>query len=77
MQLFLWKLSQSVNNGFETYDSAVVVAPDRMSASEIHRPGTLIRERRSTDLTEVMAAGLTLPTTDPRSQPARGASQMM
>ena len=36
MQLFLWKLSQSVNNDYETYDSAVVVAPDRMSASMVH-----------------------------------------
>ena len=34
--MFLWKLSQSVNNEYETYDSAVVVAPDRMSASEVH-----------------------------------------
>ena len=36
MQLFLWKLSQNVNNDYGTYDSAVVVAPDRMSASEVH-----------------------------------------
>ena len=36
MKLFLWKLSQDVNNGYDTYDSAVVVAPDRMSAAEIH-----------------------------------------
>ena len=36
MSLFLWKLSQNVNNGYETYDSAIVVAPDRMSASEVH-----------------------------------------
>ena len=36
MSLFLWKLSQNVNNDYETYDSAVVVAPDRMSASEVH-----------------------------------------
>ena len=72
MQLFLWKLSQNVNTGFDTYDSAVVVAPQRFT-----QPGTLIRERRSTDLTEVMAAGLTTHTTSQHSQPARGASQMM
>ena len=36
MQLFLWKLSQNVNNDYGTYDSAVVVAPDRMSASMVH-----------------------------------------
>ena len=36
MQLFLWKLSQDVNNDYGTYDSAVVVAPDKMSASMVH-----------------------------------------
>jgi len=36
VQLFLWKLSQSVNNDYETFDSAIVVAPDRMSASMVH-----------------------------------------
>ena len=36
MQLFLWKLSQDVNSDYDTYDSAVVVAPDRMSASMVH-----------------------------------------
>ena len=36
MQLFLWKLSQDENNSYDTYDSAVVVAPDRMSASMVH-----------------------------------------
>ena len=36
MQLFLWKLSQDENNDYETYDSAVVVAADRMSASLVH-----------------------------------------
>ena len=36
MQLFLWKISQDVNNGWGTYDSAVVVAPESMSAAEVH-----------------------------------------
>ena len=36
MKLFLWKLSQDENNDYESYDSAVVVAPDRMSASMVH-----------------------------------------
>jgi hypothetical protein len=36
VKLFLWKLSQDENNDYETYDSAVVVATDPMSASRIH-----------------------------------------
>ena len=36
MSLFLWKLSQDENNDYESYDSAVVVAPNRMSASMVH-----------------------------------------
>ena len=31
----LYRLSQSVNNGYDTYDSCVVVAPDPMTASLI------------------------------------------
>jgi len=34
--LFLWKLSQDENNDYETYDSAVVVAADPVSASMVH-----------------------------------------
>ena len=34
--LFLWKLSQDENNGYETFDSAVVVAADPVSATLIH-----------------------------------------
>ena len=36
MKLFLWKLSQDENNDYETYDSAVVVAADPVSASMVH-----------------------------------------
>lgn len=36
MKLFLWKLSQDENNDYETYDSAVVVASDPVSASMVH-----------------------------------------
>ena len=36
MKLFLWKLSQDENNGYDTYDSAVVVAADPVSASMVH-----------------------------------------
>lgn len=34
--LFLWKVSQDVYNNYETYDSAVVVAADPVSASMVH-----------------------------------------
>ena len=36
MSLYLWKLSQYENNDYETYDSAVVVATDPVSASMVH-----------------------------------------
>ena len=36
MKLFLWKISQDENNDYETYDSAVVVATDPVSASMVH-----------------------------------------
>ena len=36
MKLFLWKLSQDENNDYDTYDSAVVVASDPVSASMTH-----------------------------------------
>ena len=36
MSLYLWKLSQSENDDYETYDSAVVVAPDPVAASMVH-----------------------------------------
>ena len=36
MKRFLWKLSQDENNDYETYDSAVVVATDPLSASMVH-----------------------------------------
>ena len=34
--LFLWKLSQDVNNEYETYDSAVVVSSSPTLAARIH-----------------------------------------
>jgi len=36
VKLFLWKLSQNVNNDYETFDSAVVVATDPVNASMVH-----------------------------------------
>ena len=36
MKLFLWKLSQDENNDYDSYDSAVVVALDPVSASMVH-----------------------------------------
>ena len=42
MKLFLWKLSQDVNNGYETYDSAVVVSCGHSAASLIHPAGDKI-----------------------------------
>ena len=36
MKLFLWKLSQDVNNGYDTYSSAVVVSQDPEAARRIH-----------------------------------------
>ena len=36
MKLYLWKLSQDENNDYDTFDSAVVVALDPVSASMVH-----------------------------------------
>ena len=32
----IWKISQSINNGYDTYDSAIVVAPSPEAARLIH-----------------------------------------
>jgi hypothetical protein len=37
--LKLWLISQEVNNDWDTYDSAVVVAPDERSAKSRHPGG--------------------------------------
>jgi len=37
--LYLWKISQSVNDGYDTYDSAVVVAECEEEARMIHPGG--------------------------------------
>ncbi len=39
MKLFLWRLSQEVNNEYDTYDSAIVVATCQGWAREIHPAG--------------------------------------
>ena len=39
MKLKLWKLSQDVNDDYETFDSAVVVARGHSAASMIHPVG--------------------------------------
>ena len=39
MKLKLWKLSQDVSSGYETYDSAVVVSCGHSAASMIHPVG--------------------------------------
>lgn len=36
MKLFLWKLSQDVNNGYDTYSDAVVVSSNPVTAKRIH-----------------------------------------
>lgn len=36
MNLFIWKLSQKVNNGYDTYSDAVVVSRSAESAQKIH-----------------------------------------
>jgi len=36
MSLFLWKISQEVNNDYDTYSEAVVVASDPESAKRVH-----------------------------------------
>lgn len=35
----LWLISQRVNNGYDTFDSAVVAAPDDLAARLIHPYG--------------------------------------
>ena len=35
-KLFLWKISQEVNNEYDTYSAAVVVASDPESAKRVH-----------------------------------------
>jgi hypothetical protein len=35
----LWKISQDVNNGYDTYDSAIVAAISRQKARLIHPAG--------------------------------------
>jgi hypothetical protein len=39
VKLFLWKLSQDENDGYDTYDSAVVVAKNEYEARLIHPTG--------------------------------------
>lgn len=34
--MYLWLISQKQNSGYDTYDSAVVVAPDEESAKRVH-----------------------------------------
>lgn len=36
MSLFLWKLSQNMNNDYDTYDSAIVVSNNSATAKHIH-----------------------------------------
>ena len=35
-KLYLWKIYQNENNGYDTYSEAIVVAPDEESARNIH-----------------------------------------
>ena len=46
MKLFLWKISQDVNNDYDTYSNAIVVAPDEESARNIHPSMSWIVEPR-------------------------------
>jgi len=36
MELFLYRISQDVNNGYDTYDSAIVVAKSEEEARKIY-----------------------------------------
>ena len=36
MKLFLWKLSQDVNNDYDTYSDAIVVSSNPVAAKRIH-----------------------------------------
>lgn len=36
MRLHLYFISQSYDNGYDTYDSAVVAAPDAVTAARMH-----------------------------------------
>ena len=38
--LCLYHISQAVNNGYDTYDSAVVAAPDEQAAQNTHPGGS-------------------------------------
>ena len=44
--MMIWKISQSINNGYDTYDSAIVVAASPEAARLIHpsRPELVWRE---------------------------------
>jgi hypothetical protein len=35
-KLYLWKIYQNENNGYDTYNEAIVVAPDEETARNIH-----------------------------------------
>ncbi len=36
MKLFLWKLSQDVNSGYDTYSNVIVVSSNPVAAKRIH-----------------------------------------
>jgi len=37
----IYKITQSENNGYDTYDAAIVIAPDESAARYIHPDGDL------------------------------------
>ena len=39
MRMFIYEISQSVNDGWDTYDSAIVYAADEIEAAGIHPSG--------------------------------------
>ena len=39
MTMYLYKISQSTNSGYDTYDSAIVAAPDKQTAKGINPDG--------------------------------------
>jgi hypothetical protein len=43
-KLYLWHISQTENNNYDTYDSAVVIAPDEDAARLIHPGGTDLKD---------------------------------
>lgn len=47
MKVYLYHISQSVNNNYDTYDSAIVAATTKTEARKIRPSGALLVDTRS------------------------------